>query len=150
MFASGRRLYATGVGAAAPPPAPPPRAGRVECVVERSRPFKDGWLVKFREVADRAEADRWRGVTLSAPLAELRPPEGNELYLHELAGMRVRDERLGEIGAVASWYEIPQGLVLEVRGDGRAADVPFNEAFVVRVDRDARTLDVRLPDGMVE
>lgn len=136
VFAPGRRLFASDP--------------RRECVVEGARPFKDGWLVKFAGVDDKTTADGWRGVTLGAPLDELPPPTGNEVYLHELAGMRVRDERLGELGAVASWYELPQGLVLEVRGEEWAADVPFNEAFVVALDREARTIAVRLPDGMAE
>jgi hypothetical protein len=37
-----------------------------------------------------------------------------------------------------------------VRGDRWRADVPFNEAFVTRVDRVARVLDVQLPDGLAE
>jgi len=121
-----------------------------ECVVVSSRPFKDAWLVKLDGVADKTAADRWRGVRLSAPAAELTPPSGNEVYLHELEGMRVRDEAHGELGVVAGWYEVPQGLVLEVRGAAWRADVPFNEAFVVKVDRGARAIDVRLPDGLLE
>ena len=121
-----------------------------ECTVERSRPFKGAWLVKLDGVASKTEADRWRGVRLSAPAAELTPPADNELYLHELDGMRVRDEAHGDLGVVADWYAVPQGLVLEVRGAMWRADVPFNEAFVVKVDRIARAIDVRLPDGLLE
>ncbi len=131
-------------------------AGRVvsvdgrEWTVERSRPFKDGWLVKFTGVDDKTSADLWRGLTLRVPFAELSPPSGNEVYLHELTGMRVRDEPHGEIGAVAGWYELPQGLVLEVRGPQWRADVPFNDAFVTRVDREHRVIDLVLPDGLLE
>ncbi|MDA1081564.1 MAG: hypothetical protein O2973_07780 [Gemmatimonadetes bacterium] len=121
-----------------------------DCVIERSRPFKDGWLLKLDSVDDKTEADRWRGVTLSVPFADLTPPAGNELYLRELTGMAVRDEPHGELGVVAGWYELPQGLVLEVRGPEWRADVPFNDAFVERVDREARVIAVKLPDGLLE
>lgn len=120
------------------------------CTIERSRPFKDGWLVKFEGIDDKTEADLWRGVTLSAPFAELAPPAANEVYLHELTGMSVRDEPHGDLGVVAGWYELPQGLVLEVRGPAWKADVPFNEAFVSSVDRETRTIVVQLPDGLLE
>jgi ribosomal 30S subunit maturation factor RimM len=40
--------------------------------------------------------------------------------------------------------------VLEVRGERWRADVPFNEAFVTRVDRAARVLTVQLPEGLAE
>lgn len=151
VFAPGRRLFASGFGATIRAADHTDHAGEPrECTVERSRTFKDGWLVKFAGVEDKTAADGWRGVTLSVPFAQLTPPGENEVYQHELAGMRVRDEPHGEIGEVAGWYQLPQGLVLEVRGPAWRADVPFNEAFIAGVDRDARTIDVRLPAGMLE
>jgi 16S rRNA processing protein RimM len=118
--------------------------------VDRARPFKDGWLVKFDGIDDKTAADKCRGIELSADEATLAPPDENEVYLDELAGMLVRDEPHGEIGVVASWYELPQGIVLEVRGEKWKADIPFNEAFVVAVDREARSISVKLPDGLLE
>jgi ribosomal 30S subunit maturation factor RimM len=64
--------------------------------------------------------------------------------------MTVRDEPHGELGVVAGYYELPQGLVLEVRGAHWKADIPFNEAFVQSVDRHARVIAVTLPDGLLE
>jgi 16S rRNA processing protein RimM len=142
VFASGRRLFAAAAAGA--------KGASRPYTVERSRPFKDGWLVKLAGVDDKTAADAWRGATLSAPLGELTPPGVNEVYLDELPGMQVRDEPHGEIGVVDGWYELPQGLVLEVRGPVWKADVPFNEAFVETVDRAARVIKVRLPDGMLE
>jgi ribosomal 30S subunit maturation factor RimM len=62
----------------------------------------------------------------------------------------VRDEPHGEIGIVAGWYELPQGIVLEVRGPVWRADIPFNEAFIASVNRAARLITVQLPDGLLE
>jgi 16S rRNA processing protein RimM len=133
VFASGRLLY----------------QGDVVHTVERSRPFKDAWLVKLQAVDDKTRADHMRGAEFMVPINDLAPPDENEVYLDELNGMRVTDETLGDIGDVAGWYDLPQGLVLEVRGP-RRADVPFNEAFVKKVDRSARRIEVNLPDGLVE
>jgi len=145
VFASGRVVFARSVA---------PGAARTHDlqphVIQRSRPFKDAWLVKVEHVDDRNAADLWRGVELSAPDAELRAPAENELYLHELVGMQVREASLGALGAVESWYPLPQGLVLEVRGPEWRADIPFNEAFVREVDRAARTIVVALPEGLAE
>lgn len=106
--------------------------------------------MKLAGVDDKTAADGWRGVTFTVPFSELTPPAEDEVYLHELTGMRVRDEPHGELGEVAGWYELPQGLVLEVRGPRWRADVPFNEAFVSHVDREGRVIEVRLPDGLLE
>ena len=139
VFAPGRRLFAT-----------IPGDGVRDVTIAASRPFKDGWLVTLDAVADRTAAEAWRGVPLALPEDELPPRDADELLLDELPGMRVVDATLGELGAVAGWYELPQGLVLEVRGERWRADVPFNEAFVTRVDRAARVLTVQLPEGLAE
>lgn len=139
VFAPGRRLFAT-----------VPGVGDREVTITASRPFKDGWLVFLDAVADRTAAEAWRGVPLALPEEELPARDENEVLLDELPGMRVHDESLGDLGVVAGWYELPQGLVLEVRGPQWRADVPFNEAFVVQMDREARLIAVRLPEGLAE
>jgi 16S rRNA processing protein RimM len=118
--------------------------------VERARAFKDGWLVKFEGIEDKNAADRCRGVELSADESVLEPPDENEVYLDELTGMTVRDEPHGELGTVAGYYELPQGLVLEMRGEKWRADIPFNEAFVSEVNRNSRLIIVKLPEGLLE
>ena len=139
VFAPGRRLFAT-----------IPGDGVRDVTIAASRPFKDGWLVTLDAVADRTAAEAWRGVPFALPEDELPPRDEDELLLDELPGMRVVDATLGDLGAVAGFYQLPQGLVLEVRGDRWRADVPFNEAFVTRVDRAARVLTVQLPEGLAE
>ena len=150
VFAPGRRVYADYADQTAT--RSPGYNARRECIIESSRPFKESWLVKLDCVHDKTEADLWRGVSFEVPAEELPPPneDENELYQHEITGMRVRDDEHGELGVVADWYTVPQGLVLEVRGAAWRADVPFNEAFVTKVDRVARMIDVRLPDGLLE
>ena len=161
LFAPGRRVFVTAEfadrGSGSGPGLGPHGATDVrghtvprECIIERSRPFKDAWLLKLAGVEDKTEADKWRGVPFMVPFEELTPPAGNEVYEHELVGMQVRDEPHGELGVVTGWYEVPQGLVLEVRGAVWRADVPFNEAFIEKVDRDARTISVRLPEGLLD
>jgi 16S rRNA processing protein RimM len=139
VFASGSVVQATGA-----------RRDQTPLAVESSRPFKDGWLVKFAGIADKTEADKWRGVELSADESSLAPPDVNEVYLDELVGMAVHDEPNGELGVVVGFYELPNGLVLEVRGANWHADIPFNEAFITKLDRAARTIAVQLPDGLLE
>lgn len=138
VFAPGRVVYGTG--------APANR----DVTIVSSRAFKDGWLVKVDGVDDKTEADRWRGVVFEVPFADLTPPGENEVYLHELVGMQVVDAARADAGTVAGYYEVPQGIILEVRAPSWRADVPFNEAFVDAVERDARLIRVRVPDGLVE
>lgn len=119
-----------------------------ELVVTGSRPFKGGLLVMFDSINDRAEAERWRDRRLLVPESELSAPGEGEIYLRELETMRVCDESGVEVGTVSAWYEVPSGILLDVKNGLREATVPFNAHFVRNVDRAARTLTIAIPDEL--
>jgi 16S rRNA processing protein RimM len=146
MFASGARvLQGTASGELwRDPETAVPR----ELTVVASRPFKGGLLVTLDGVDDRTEAERWNGRHLLVPIEELVEPEEGELFLHELAGMRVLDETGMELGVVRAWYPVPHGLLLDVHTARGDVALPFNERFVRAVDRAGRALTVSIPDEL--
>lgn len=162
IFVSGRRVFA-----GTPDGGPAARTGRManapdELVIREVRPFKGGVLLTFDEVPDRTEAERWNDRTLLLPLSELDPPEKGEIFLHELPGMRVVLEDGASLGTILRFYELPQGVVLDVALDGlvdglvdgaaprREVLVPFVDDVVLGIDEGARVITVRLPDGLLE
>jgi len=146
IFAPGARVFAR-----RPPGGRDPGAPELHTLVVRgARDFKDGLLVQFEGIADRTGAERWPGATLLVPMDEIEPPEEGELWLHELAGMRALDPRGATLGEVRSYYEVPQGIVLELITARGVRDVPFNDAFVVGFDRTARVITLDVPDGLLE
>jgi 16S rRNA processing protein RimM len=148
IFAPGARVL---VGTPDGDLAPDPRTGRLrELVVSTTRDFQDGLLVFFNGISDRTEAEKWRGKTLLVPVDELEPPADDELWAHELPGMTAHDPQGAVIGEVRSYYELPQGLVLEIVTPRGLRDVPFNDAFVLGFDRDARTVTLDVPEGLLE
>lgn len=119
--------------------------------VTRSRPFKEGLLVTFRDIADRNAADEWRHRYLLVPTSELPEPEDGEVWVHELPGMRVVDVRGEHVGEVLTVDEYPHGFILEVkRSSGKTTSIPYVDAIVVNVDRKARTLTIDPPEGLLE
>lgn len=149
IFAPGRRVFqGTHEGEVwLDPRARTPR----ELTVTGLRPFKEGWLITFDAVTDRTEAERWNGRHLMVPLDELSEPDEGEVFAHELIGMMLVDSGShSELGEVVEYYELPQGLLLEFRhGDGTAR-LPFIDEFVEEVDREARRIVVRPPDGLLD
>lgn len=143
VFASGRRVFAGTVSGDLAPGAP-------ELHVVRSRPFKGGWLIVFGEIDGRDEADLWRERYLLAPVAELAPPGDDEVYVHELLGMRVALVTGEPVGEVVEVYELPHALMLDVqRGEGSVL-VPYTPEVVVDVDVGARTMRIDPPAGLLE
>jgi 16S rRNA processing protein RimM len=144
VFASGRRVFAgTADGDLA--------ADRQELHVRSARPFKGGYIVAFREIGDRTTADPWRGRFLLAPRDELPPPAEGEVYQHELLGLRVELPSGEVVGTVEQLYELPQGLVVDVRRTtGGTVMIPYRDGIVVRVDVPGGVLVVAPPVGLLE
>lgn len=144
IFAPGRRVLAgTAHGDLAP--------GARELHVERTSRFKEGLIVSFREIADRTSAEQWRDRYFLVPRAEVSALDDGEVYVHELLGMRVELESGELVGEVVDVYELPQGLSIDVRREGRSDTVLLlYEQSVVSVNRDARIVTVTIPEGLLD
>ncbi|HUF66150.1 MAG TPA: ribosome maturation factor RimM [Gemmatimonadaceae bacterium] len=118
--------------------------------VIRARPFKGSYIVGFAELDDRTSAEAWRGRYLLTPAGELPELAADEVYRHDLLGMRVTDDTAGEIGTVAELYDFPQGLTLEVRGPREPVLVPYRPEIVREVDLAERVIRVTLPPGFLD
>jgi 16S rRNA processing protein RimM len=113
--------------------------------VLESRPLggeRDRYLVSFAGVVDRAGAERLHGVELSAEPLE----QPGTLWVHELVGASVHDAASGEdLGRVSAVEANPASdlLVLE-----SGALIPAR--FVVRLDPETHSVEVDLPEGLLE
>jgi 16S rRNA processing protein RimM len=141
VFAAGRRL-SLGNADAVP--------GGVDHLVARGRPFKDTWLVTLAGIADRNAAESLRGAHLLVPLDELTPLADDEVFIHDLPGMKVVHVNGTAVGSVDQVTTLPHGLLLEVRTPVGVSSVPFVEPIVVSVDREARTITIDPPEGLLE
>ena len=143
LFASGRRVLVGTVGGRRDP------AG-AELHIEASRPFKESWLIKAHEIADRNAAELWRDRYLLLPQDELPAPAEDEVYIHDLIGMRVEEVSGAPVGTVAEVYELPQGLMLEIDGERKGALIPFRDEVVTSVDAKQRVIVIDPPLGLLE
>jgi 16S rRNA processing protein RimM len=144
IFAPGRRVFAgTASGEIA-------RARR-ELTIAESRPQGEGWRVHFAEIPDRTAAELWRDRYLLVPMSEITPLGDDEVYLHELDGMRVQLVDGTDVGVVVARYELPQGLMLDVRraAGGGTVMIPY-APIVTRVDRAARVITIDPPEGLLD
>jgi 16S rRNA processing protein RimM len=143
VFASGRRVFASdGNGSVAD--------REHQLTVRSSRPFKGGLMVKFEEVPDRNAAEQLRGRYVFSPFDELEPPGEDEVYLHELIGMKVKLDTGEEMGEVNGYYELPQGLTLDVTTEKGSVLVPYRAEIVDRTDSDERVIFVKAGVGIFD
>lgn len=118
--------------------------------IESASPFKDGMIIHLRGLSDRDSAERWRDRYLLVPGEEADPPGESEAYLHELVGMHVDLVDGTSVGEVLDYYELPQGLMVEVDRNGKRIAIPLIDPFVRNIHRDERRIVVELPDGMLD
>jgi len=77
-------------------------------------------------------------------------PEG-EYYESDLLGFAVKDDASGEtLGIVRGWQRFGGPPLLEVDCSGREALIPFVAAICRKVDLERRTIEVDLPEGLLE
>jgi 16S rRNA processing protein RimM len=150
VFAAGRRLF--GGSPDGDLLRLKPTGATPALTVRRASAFKEGLIVAVEELADRTAAEGWRERTLLALETELPPPDEDEVYLHELVGMRVALADGTPVGEVVDYFELPHGLMLELRREGQAdtALLPYRPEIVVEVDTRARVITVAPPEGLFE
>jgi 16S rRNA processing protein RimM len=118
--------------------------------VSGSKPFKKGLIVQFEELQDRDSADLWRGRYLLAPFSELPPLQEDEVYLHDLIGMTVVGMTGERLGAVTTFYELPQGIMLDVKTARGSVVIPYRPEIVVRTDIDGRAIVINDTLGFLD
>ncbi|MES2386879.1 MAG: ribosome maturation factor RimM [Bacteroidota bacterium] len=106
--------------------------------------------LKFTDVKTAAAADALKGSVLWLPVNMLPPLKGKAFYFHELPGLRVQDEFLGELGTVSSVYDLPHQDLLGMDYKGSEILIPLNEDIVKGINREAGEIYTRLPEGLLE
>ena len=118
--------------------------------LESARPHKGGYLLRFREIGSREMAERVRGLELTVPLDALRPLEEDEFFLHDLAGLEVWQEGVGQLGTIGEVYELAGQVLLGIEIDRREKLFPFRRELVVRVDRVEGRVWIDPPPGLLD
>ena len=144
VFVSGRRLFA---GTATGDPSPDGQELHITAVRQHMASVR----LTITEVRDRSAAELWRGRFLLAPRDELPPPADDEVYLHELPGMQVVHVDGRALGEVVDTYDLPQGMMLDVRpvNGGPTYFVPWSDEILVNFDETLRVITVNPPEGLL-
>jgi 16S rRNA processing protein RimM len=152
IFAPGRRVFAgTTEGDIAPHPDDNHNPdSRHPITIHSTTPFKNGLIVQFDAISDRTTAELWHHRYLLVPIDELTPPVEDEVFIHDLVGMTVVSQDGTPLGHVISFYELPQGLTLEVKTPSGESLLPYRPELIHEVDRTARTITVDASNGLFD
>lgn len=117
--------------------------------VERSRPHKKGWLIKFSGWDGIEEAEKYKGGKLLVPAAE-EDLEEDEYYFYQIIGCRAVTTDGRELGEIADILQTGANDVWVVRPEGGKRDllIPFIDRVVKRVDIRAKRVVIQWMEGL--
>lgn len=119
--------------------------------IEKSSLQKSNLLrLKFEDVNTEAEANHLLKCELYLPLKLLPKLEGNKFYFHEIVGFTMEDENYGLVGTIKGVNDSTAQALFEVEKDGKEILIPMNDEFIVEVDKKAKKITVKTPEGLID
>ena len=114
--------------------------------------FKSGEtaLVKFCDIDSKEAASELTGCEVFFP-KHLSDRGEDELTWDEITGFAVKDNSKGIIGTLVAVDETTVNVLLEVKTpDGKIVLIPANEDIIRDIDPKTETLEVCLPEGLID
>lgn len=110
---------------------------------------KGGYLLRLVGFEQIDAAQVLVGCEVLMPLTELPELDEGEHYWFELEGLQVIDRTRGNLGKLEDMFTTPAHDIYVVVGPFGEVLIPAVDAFVGRIDLEAGTMEVDLPDGLI-
>ena len=119
--------------------------------IQNVRVQKGMIILKLKGIDDRNEAELVKGKELFVTDADLPELEEGVFYVRDLISMNVITENGEKIGEVNDVIQNTAQDIFEVRTqDDKLVLIPKVDQFVINIDRDTRTVTVRLIEGILD
>lgn len=106
-------------------------------------------VLKFKDVDSEEAAKSLNGIEVY--LEELPVGESaSDPSFSDLEGFMVVDAAAGPIGPILEVEELPMQYIARCEYRQKEVLIPLNEAIVTGIDPENRTVEVRLPDGLLD
>ena len=123
---------------------------RRELEVEELWPHKSYLVLKFAAVDSISDAESLIGSELQVPEAERAGLAPGWAYVSDLVGCSVFDGE-HEVGQVRDvQFGAGEAPLLVVKSGSQQYEIPYAEAYLIRVDLERKKICLQLPEGMLE
>jgi 16S rRNA processing protein RimM len=99
-------------------------------------------IAKLQGIPDRTAAEKYKGLLIAVPRAELPEKEEGEYYWSDLIGLTVENLEGESFGAVDSLLETGANDVLVVKGESGEKLIPFIDSVIKQVSLKDKTIRV--------
>lgn len=111
---------------------------------------KNTAVVKLEDVNTEEEAQMFVNKNLYLPLDTLPPLNGNQFYYHEVIGFAITDKVSGVLGKCEEVLDYKQQALFKLHYQDKEILIPINDDIIIKVDREAKSIEVSLPEGLLE
>lgn len=115
-----------------------------------ARPHKGMIIARLEGISTRDQAEQMRGKMVAVSTAELPSLPEDEYYWHEVIGMRVLTQQGEHLGEIIGILRTGSNDVYAMRCGKKEILIPAIKGVITSVDRMARTMVIRPPDGLFE
>ena len=119
-----------------------------EITVNSHRKHKGMELITINNLTNINDVLCYVGKELYVPHDRDELEEG-EFFYEDLIGLDCYDSKDNFIGPVIDLQEVPQGLILEIKGEKKTILVPFVEAFIEGIDLEENKLYINEIEGLL-
>lgn len=133
-----------------------PSGSRRELRIEEFWSHKSRMILKFAGVDDIGGAESLAGCEIQVPRSRRIALPEDEVYVSDLVGCRVfvvetppvSPREIGTVDDVT--FGAGEAPLLVIRSAERTLEIPFASAYIVRQDLEAKRIELRLPEGMLD
>ncbi len=128
-------------------------SGRRTMTIENASVYGRFWLIKFEGVDDREEAARLGNSLIIIPKKDRLSLSKDSFYHDQLVGLKVYMPGYGFLGMVKDIVSTGKHdlfVIEKYEEKGKSHMIPAIKRFVKRVDLEAGTITVDLPEGLLE
>jgi len=105
--------------------------------------------IKFDEIDDQNSAKELVGSEIYLPLSHLPDLGKSAYYFHELIGYMIVHEK-AEMGVLTEIYDQGPNPMFAFEHQEKEVLIPFQDQFVLKVDKATKQIHIYLPDGYLE
>lgn len=117
--------------------------------VQKASRHKGNLLIHLEGIDSVESAETFIGCEVLISHDDLASLPEDEFYWFQLEGLRVEDSQYGDLGRIVEIFTTPAHDILVVRGPHGEVLIPVVDAFILKIDEDAKVVHVDLPEGLV-
>ena len=126
------------------------RGNLIPYFIENQKINGDKMFVQLQDVKKMEQAVVFLGKAVFLPNEMLPELDEDEFYYKEIVGFKLVDVAKGEIGEISDVLEYPTQAVIQVMKDGKEILIPIHDDIIQKVDKKAKTLTVKAPEGLID